>query len=179
MGNHTTIHARTERWMIVLVLLVLVSLVACGDDPRTSGGVSDEVDDLPALVGESVVGPDVDAHEMLDRALVVNVWATWCGPCRREQPTLQRVYERYRARGVEFLGIDYRDNREAAVAWIEEFGVTYPSLFDPDGRTAALLSFPFVPDTYIVDEDGVIRYTIFGETTEDELTGLIEKVLDD
>lgn len=79
---------------------------------------------------------------------------------------------------MEFLGINYRDDREAAAAWIEAFGVTYPSLFDPGGRTA-LLSFPFVPDTYIVDEDGVIRYTIFGETTEDELTGLIEDVLDD
>ncbi|MDQ3210564.1 MAG: TlpA family protein disulfide reductase [Actinomycetota bacterium] len=109
--------------------------------------------------------------------LVVNVWATWCDPCRREQPALQSVYERYEGRRVEFLGINYRDNRDGAVAWIEDFGVTYPSLFDPDGRTAALLSFPFVPDTYIVDASGTIRHTIFGETSEEELSRLIEKVL--
>ena len=90
---------------------------------------------------------------------------------------LQSVYEQYQGQGVEFLGIDYRDNREGAIAWIEDFAVTYPSLFDPDGRTAALLAFPFVPDTYVVDAGGTIRHTIFGETSEEELSRLIEKVL--
>lgn len=139
--------------------------------------MADESRALPALAGEAVVGPDVDARDFLGSVLVVNVWATWCDPCRREQPALQSVYERYQGQGVEFLGIDYRDNREGAIAWIEDFGVTYPSLFDPDGRTAALLAFPFVPDTYVVDAGGTIRHTIFGETSEEELSGLIEKVL--
>ena len=97
---------------------------------------------LPQLQGESVDGSPLDSTDFLGSVLVVNVWATWCEPCRREQPTLQALHERYERQGVEFLGIDYRDNREAALAWIKDFGVTYPSLFDPDGRTAALLSFP-------------------------------------
>ena len=155
-----------------------MALSACGrSNPRQTGGVVEEDKALPLLQGESVDGGAIDSRDYVGSVLVVNVWATWCEPCRREQPTLESLYERYSQQGVEFLGIDYRDNREAASAWIGDFDVTYPSLFDPDGRTAALLSFPFVPDTYIVDRSGTIRHTIFGETTEEELAGLIDSMI--
>ena len=61
--------------------------------------------------------------------------------------------------------------------WLPRGEVTYPSLYDPQGRTAALLDFPFLPDTYVVDGAGTIRYAIYGETDEDELSGLIDDVL--
>ena len=107
----------------------------------------------------------------------MNVWATWCGPCRQEQPDLVKVANAYRAKGVEFLGIDYQDDQAAAKAWIDQFNVPYPSLFDPAGRTAAQLKYPYLPDTYVVDRSGVIRYAIFGRTTQQELSGLIDEVL--
>ena len=109
--------------------------------------------------------------------LVVNVWATWCEPCRREQPALQRVQADYETRGVEFVGVNYRDDRAAAERWVEGFEVTYPSLYDPDGRTAASLGFPFLPDTYVVDAGGTMRYAVYGETSAEELSGLIDEVL--
>ena len=83
----------------------------------------------------------------------------------------------YEGRGVEFVGVDYRDDRAAAERWIEDFGVSYPSLYDPDGRTAATLGFPFLPDTYLVDASGTMRYAIYGETSAEELSGLIDELL--
>lgn len=146
-------------------------------DPREEGGVASIEEPMPQLQGEAVVGPGVDTDEMDWSVLVVNVWATWCEPCRREQPALQRVQAEFEGRGVEFLGIDYRDDRAAAERWIADFGVTYPSLSDPDGRAAALLGFPFLPDTYLVDSSGSMRYVVYGETSAEELSGLIEGLL--
>lgn len=146
-------------------------------DPREEGGVAAIEEPMPRLHGEAVVGPGVDTDEMDWSVLVVNVWATWCDPCRREQPALQRVQAAFEGRGVGFLGIDYRDDRAAAGRWITDFGVTYPSLSDPDGRTAALLGFPFLPDTYLVDAGGTMRYAIYGETSAEELTSLIDGLI--
>jgi len=84
---------------------------------------------------------------------------------------------RYGDQGVRFLGINHRDDLDAAKAWIKEFGVPYPSLFDPAGRTAADLGYPALPDTYVVDRQGTIRWVVFGETDKKELAGLIDDLL--
>ena len=85
----------------------------------------------------------------------------------------------YAARGVEFVGVNYRDDRAAAERWIDSFSVPYPSLYDPDGRTAGSLGFPFLPDTYLVDADGTMRFVVYGETSAQELSGLIDDLLDE
>lgn len=148
-------------------------------DPREEGGVAVLDEPFPGLQGEAVVGSDVDTASMDWSVLVVNVWANWCAPCRREQPVLQQVQAAYADRGVELVGVNYRDERAAAERWIEDFDVTYPSLYDPDGRSAASLGFPFVPDTYVVDASGTTRYAIYGETSVQELSGLIDEMLSD
>lgn len=141
-------------------------------------GVVEQDRPVPSIAGETLDGQDLDAASYADGSvLVINAWATWCGPCRREQPVLVRLADRYEDDGVRFLGINYQDDRDAARAWVGEFGVPYPSLFDPSGRTAAQLGFPFLPDTYVVDRDGTIRWVIYGETDERELAGLIDDVL--
>ena len=146
-------------------------------DPRVEGGVAELDEPFPGLQGEAVVGAPIDTASMDRSVLVVNVWATWCEPCRREQPALLQVQADHEGRGVEFLGVNYRDDRAAAERWIEDFDVSYPSLYDPAGRTAASLEFPFLPDTYLVDASGTMRYAIYGETSVEELSGLIEELL--
>jgi cytochrome c biogenesis protein CcmG/thiol:disulfide interchange protein DsbE len=167
--------------LVVALVVVGAGIVAYvsrpATDPREEGGVAMLDAPFPGLRGEAVVGPAVDTASMDWSVLVVNVWATWCEPCRREQPALLQVQEAYAGRGVEFVGIDYRDDRAAAGRWIEDFGVTYPSLYDPDGRTAASLDFPFVPDTYLVDASGTTRYAIYGETSAEEISRLIDDLL--
>ncbi len=173
-----------RRTVLIVIAVAAVGLLAAfvfrpkGPDPRVEGGVVVMEQALPDLTAiETVTGEPLPRDTLTGPATVINVWADWCAPCLREQPALQAVHRRYQDRGVGFLGINYRDDREAAMRWIEDFGVAYPSLYDPDGRTAALLDFPFLPDTYVVDANGTIRYAIYGETDEDELSGLIDDVL--
>lgn len=172
---------RLGRVAVVVAVVVVAGLAAFAlrptTDPREEGGVAELDQPFPGLEGEAVVGPPIDTRSMEWSVLVVNVWATWCEPCRREQPALQQVQADYEGRGIGFVGIDYRDDRAAAQRWIEDFGVTYQSLFDPEGRTASTLGFPFLPDTYLVDSSGTMRYAVYGETSTAELSGLIDELL--
>jgi DsbE subfamily thiol:disulfide oxidoreductase len=124
-----------------------------------------------------VQGGDVATGDYHGKVLVVNVWATWCGPCRQEQPALQEVWSRYAGRGVAFVGLDYRDDDAQAKEWIRQFGVTYPSIKDQAGAYADDFAFPALPDTYVVDRTGTIRYWIFGATDAAVLGGLLDRLL--
>ena len=97
---------------------------------------------LPALEGDAVSGGTVDLADFRGDVTVVNVWATWCGPCRQEQPGLVRTAERYADRGVRFVGLNYQDNRAAAQAWVEEYDVPYESLVR---RSGSIRGRPGVP----------------------------------
>ncbi len=132
---------------------------------------------LPALSAPALDGTVASTALLRGKVGVVNVWATWCAPCRREQPALARLARRYGDR-VAFLGINYRDERAGARRWVgDEFDVPYPSLFDPSGRTAVQLDFPALPDTYLVDASGTIRWWVLGEASEQELSRLIDQLL--
>jgi thiol-disulfide isomerase/thioredoxin len=156
--------------------LILVSLLAV-----VSGACTTDTTQLPRLDGESVVdGSALSTADYSGDVLVINAWATWCEPCKQEQPALIRVFERYRDRGVSFLGIDHLDDRASATRWIEEdFAVPYPSLFDPAGEFAATLGYPGLPATFVVDRSGTIRFRQFGPITERMLTSMLDQVLAD
>lgn len=160
-------------------VIALVVTLTGTDDPRVDGGVAELDEPLPsfATVDTTVSGDALRADALDGEVIVINVWASWCDPCRREQPALQSLHERYEDRGVNFVGINYNDTLALAQRWIEDRDVTYPSIYDPDGRTATLLDFPFVPVTFIVDGSDTIRYAVYGETNGAELTGLIDELL--
>jgi DsbE subfamily thiol:disulfide oxidoreductase len=170
--------ASVLRRVLPLLLVAVLPVLASCEERDTVFGAASRDEPLPALTGDSLDGEHLDAATYADgNVLVINVWASWCDPCRREQPQLVRLADRYQDDGVRFLGINYQDDRDAARAWVRDFGVPYPSLFDPPGRSAADLGFPALPDTYVVDPGGTIRWVVYGETDERELTGLIQEVL--
>ncbi|MBA3737276.1 MAG: TlpA family protein disulfide reductase [Actinobacteria bacterium] len=168
---------RTRRLLAFACLALLVGS-ACGGGEGSIFGVTQMDKALPRLVGETLDGQrlDVSAYAA-GSVLVLNVWSYNCAPCRKEQPMLVELAGRYEGEGVRFLGINHQDDRDAARGWIREFEVPYPSLFDPSGGFAADLGFPALPDTYVVDRQGTIRWVVFGETDERELSGLIDDVL--
>jgi len=159
-----------------LFLLLVLLLSACTEADGSVSGVARMDEPLPRLAGETLDGDQVEASSYADgNVLVINVWAHDCPPCKAEQPMLVDLAHRYD--DVRFLGINYDDDLDAARGWVREFDVPYPSLYDRSGRTAADLGYPFIPDTYVVDRDGTIRWVVFGATDEEELSGLIEDVL--
>ena len=164
-----------------LVVAASLALVACtrgaATDPSGTGlrAVSEP---LPLLQGEDLHGQPISSADFRGHVLVVNAWATWCDPCQQEQPDLVAAANRYRDRGVRFLGINHMDQTAAATDWVRRFDVPYPSLYDPAGKFAADLDYYGLPDTYVVDPSGTIRYIIGpGPATATQLSTAIDGVL--
>ncbi len=135
---------------------------------------------LPALTLACLGGgPDVDLST-LRGPLVINFWASWCGPCRKEMPVIQDFYERYGDQ-VAVLGVNYQDSYpEAALELARETGVTYPQLADPGGETAEVeeLYGQGVPYFIFVDERGEIAYKFAKVVTSpDDLVALVNEHL--
>jgi thiol-disulfide isomerase/thioredoxin len=114
---------------------------------------------------------------MRGRVLVVNFWASWCGPCRAEQPALSAVARAWRDRGVVFIGVNVQDTRAAALAYVREFQMRYQSLFDRSAEIAAKLPAVALPTTFILDRDGVIAYQLTGKTTVPILRARLDGLL--
>ncbi|MEO1091680.1 MAG: DsbE family thiol:disulfide interchange protein [Pseudomonadota bacterium] len=110
--------------------------------------------DLPPVAG--LATPGLATGDLGGEPMLVNVFASWCAPCRVEHPVLTRLAE---VEGVPLLGINYKDEPAAAVAWLHELGNPYERIgADPEGRTGIDLGMYGVPETFVVDADGRIRY---------------------
>jgi cytochrome c biogenesis protein CcmG, thiol:disulfide interchange protein DsbE len=158
----------------------LLLLVACSGPVSTSASgpaVKQMSSPMPDLRGPTLQGGTVVRGDYAGKVMVVNFWATWCGPCRREQPALQQLSTEFANRDVYFLGVNYRDDPAAARAYLKQFGVTYPSIEDRAGALAGDFGFLGLPDTYVVDRTGQIRYWGFGAMDEAGLRSLLTKVL--
>ncbi len=136
---------------------------------------------VPDLAGTTLDGKQLALADYRGKFVVVNIWGSWCGPCRVEAPALQETYEQYQSKGVQFLGINARDINAAALAFVSADHITYPSLQDPS--ETLLLEFKTVvppsniPSSIIVDRTGKIATRIIGGTTEPQLKQALDKVL--
>lgn len=131
----------------------------------------------PAFTGTLLTGEEFRLADEVGDVVVLNVWGSWCPPCRKEAPDLQAAYENLRDEGVQFIGINTRDTTRAAQAFEEEFTVTYPSIFDPKGES--LLAFrdalppAAIPSTLVIDRDGKLAASIVGPIGETSLSQLV------
>ena len=117
-----------------------------------------------AVLGED--GKQISTADQLGKVVVLNVWGSWCGPCRAEAPDLQRFQERYGGPGFTVLGIDSRDLTEDGVAFTERFGMTYPQLRDGNGDTAHDYGTTGLPESFLVDPRGKVRLHATGQVDD-------------
>ena len=176
-----------RRAVLGLVPLALLAAGCGGGEAEAAGDgrtllYTDPADRpaAPELSGEDLTGAAFDGAELAGSVVVVNFWASWCAPCRREGPELVTVAEQTAADGVRFLGINIRDDRDKAVAFEHGLGVDYPSLFDPSGRLA--LQFTDVPPntipaTIVIDRKQRIAAVFRQELTADVLLPAITDVV--
>lgn len=114
-------------------------------------------------------GAEVSLEQWKGQVVLVNFWATWCGPCRKEMPLLEQIYQRYKGLGFTLLAVNVEDDSEAAERWLKEVPVSFPVLFDPDNQVSGLYEVLAMPSTVIIDRQGRLRYVHHGYTpgTED------------
>ncbi|MGX2996606.1 TlpA family protein disulfide reductase [Streptomyces sp. JNUCC 64] len=139
--------------------------------------------DGPKIDGETLEGEELDLADYKGKVVVLNVWGSWCPPCRAEAPGFQKVSEETGAKGVQFVGINTRDTSQGpAKAFEESFGVTYPSLYDPMGKL--MLRFPkgtlnpqSIPSTLVLDREGRVAARALTPLSEEKLRKMIAPVI--
>ncbi len=172
---------------VAIIALLVVGLVARGgstaiDDALVAGQRPPAPDiQLPVLVsgpGLPPAGQTVALSSLKGTPVVLNLWASWCDPCKEEAPILQRVWQQYRGKGALVLGLDLQDLSENALAFLKQEHITYPSLRDGTDGAKRDLEATGVPETFIIDRQGRIALHITGQvTTERQVTVPLDQVL--
>ncbi|GAA2818537.1 TlpA disulfide reductase family protein [Saccharopolyspora taberi] len=136
---------------------------------------------VTGLSGDDLVseGKRVGLDDFQGKVVVLNIWGSWCGPCRSESDDLQAVQDKTAAQGVQLLGINVRDSRSAAADFHSDRGLSYPSIFDPSGRSLlALKNFPrsTVPATIVLDRQHRVAAIYLTELLEGDLLPEVQKI---
>ncbi len=143
----------------------------------------DERQPIPEMSGESLMeeGKRITLSSYKGKVVVINLWGAWCPPCRVEAPQLQKVWETYQDKGVQVLGIDFRDeNRQQPADFMRDTGLTYPSIYDPPGRSLLpLKGYPraVVPSTIVLDKQHRVAAVFLRDLLAEDLTPLIDRLL--
>ena len=116
----------------------------------------------PDFTLQSRDGETVSLSQFHGQVVMINFWATWCGPCREEMPHLEALHQRYSALGFTLLGVNVEENSGDAVAWLEETPVSFSVLFDPENSVSELYDVVAMPSTVLVDRQGNVRFLHHG-----------------
>ena len=112
----------------------------------------------PAFQLNSNTGKPVSLADLKGQIVLVNFWASWCGPCRQEMPILEQLNHQYRNKGVTLIGVNVEPDSGAGLAWLKATPVTFPILFDVDSKVSKLYEVQGMPNTVILDRKGIVRY---------------------
>ena len=112
----------------------------------------------PDFTLRSAAGPNLRLQEQRGQVVLINFWATWCGPCRQEMPQLNKLYDKYRSAGFVLLGVNIDDDTRRATDVAAKLGLTFPVLLDTDKAVSRLYDLGTMPTTVLIDRDGRVRH---------------------
>lgn len=182
---------RLTLWLLALAAAVVFAGLNLGVTLKGGAGGPESTEAAPSLAGKPAPDfrlPTLEPYRaewgetlaledfLSERPLVVNFWASWCVPCRREAPLLEAAWQRHRGR-VQFIGVNFQDQEAEALKFIEEFGQSFPSGADPRGEVGVAFGLFGVPTTYFIRPDGMIRAQKVGELSEEELDAYLKELL--
>ena len=177
---------RPRRKLIALVgasvaLAALFALLALGlinRSPVTGrSGLTRVGKAAPELSMPLLGGGNFELSAHLGNPIVINFWASWCPPCRRESPLLERTWRAYADKGVQFVGVDIQDNPEDGQAYMDEFGLTFPNGMDRDGKITVDYGVIGLPVTFFIGAGGIVEGRFVGALREDRLVGWVEALI--
>ena len=162
--------------------LAAIALLALPVAPATAGvqplavGTPAPPFQLPMLDGK---GAPVSVAALRGKVVLINFWASWCGPCRKEMPILEQLNRQYGKRGVVIVGVNVEPDRSAALEWLKETPVSFPVLSDADSHVSAAYHVEGMPNTVILDRKGNVRYVhrSYVPGTEDEYLDQVRQLI--
>ncbi|MGA9286698.1 MAG: TlpA disulfide reductase family protein [Solirubrobacteraceae bacterium] len=158
-------------WAAALVVVVVLAVLGLAGNGDHAGRVA------PALPTERLSGAPVTVASLRGRPAFVNFWASWCGPCETEAPSLER-FARSLAGRASLVGVNWEDlSHSNAIAFVRRYGWTFPNLRDPDGTVGRRYGITtFLPTTFVLDSVGRLRLTLHGPQTEQSLDAALKRV---
>jgi cytochrome c biogenesis protein CcmG/thiol:disulfide interchange protein DsbE len=153
--------------VVVALLGLLVWKIAQGESEVTKTLSRGGTPTAPAFSLERLDGRgELSLASLSGKTVVLNFWASWCGPCKDETPLLQRGWGRWKGKNVVFVGVDVKDFRGDARSFLRRYGVTYPNIYDGKGSLVGRYGVTGFPETYFIDSRGRIRYRIAGPVAD-------------
>ena len=162
-----------ERKNTQLLLTILIVFVACvllivflrkepGSIIKTAKMIQPGFK-VPNFTFPGINGKEVSLSDQRGKVVLVNVWATWCPPCRREMPSMQRLYEKFKGKNFDILAVSIdSEGREAVEPFMRKMNLTFPSLLDPGETIRPLYGISGVPESFIIDQQGILVEKIIG-----------------
>lgn len=178
-----------RRWWTFTIAILLLGAVwtwvsRVPASAAGAGRISSPREGFPApdFTLEDLSGASVTLSDYRGQVVIVNLWASWCGPCRAEMPEIQKVYSANRERGLVVLAVNstVQDNEADARAFVQELGLTFPVLLDREGAVSRRYLLRALPSTFFIDRTGVIRAVIVGgpmsrATLQTKVEGLLSE----
>ena len=173
MNSKTNIFPRnSNRWITIMTTLLILGAVWTfmsrvrepfsqqpGPPPNPKEGFA-----APDFTLDTLEGGQLTLSELRGHPVVLNLWASWCLPCRSEMPAIEKAYQRYKDSGLRVIGLNMtsQDSESNAKAFVQELGLTFPIVLDRDGSARARYQLLGLPSTYFIDRQGIIRSVIVG-----------------
>ena len=181
---------RQWKWLFVGVLIlgsVFIAATRVRPQPTTAApaAVTDVVT-MPAPLADhpapdftltNLDGTNIALSDLKGQVLLINVWATWCPPCRVEMPTIQAAYEQYHDQGFTVLAVNLQEDQSAVATFMREHQLTFPALLDSDGQVSRTYQAVSLPSSFFVDRRGVIRAVYHGPMPRSIIAGTVEQLL--
>ncbi len=161
---------------LLSAVLLAAALVACEKDgePISDSKLPDAADFTLSTIDGS---KKVSLSDFRGKPVVLNFWASWCGPCKEEIPLFEKTWQEYEAKGVVFIGVDVMDDKKNAEKFVESEGVTYLNLHDPSGDASSKYGVVALPATFFINRDGQIIRQNYGPFVGEEGEKQFKKIL--
>ena len=163
--------------LLGVVLCVMTALQGCKGGSDSDITTAFEGTSAPGLTLKLFDGSDYDLSEKKGSPVVLNFYASWCIPCKEEAPGLEKSFLEFGPRGVGFIAIAVQDTEVKAREFVDTHKLTFPTGFDSSGEVEEAFMVFGLPTTYIIDGNGIIRYTHIGGITRDVIKDELEKLL--
>ncbi len=143
----------------------------------SGGGIAKVGEPGPDFTLATLGGGQVKLGDLKGRPVLINFWATWCGPCRYEMPALEAMYQKYKGQGLVVIGVDVQEPENLVAAFVQQYGLTFPIALDSNGEVASIYRIRAYPTTYFVNPEGVIQDMHRGAMNQEIIEGYLRKIM--